>query len=388
MIRGAVARRLASSAVVLDWLPVLVVPPVLVADAALSVQGKPIGVVNVLSAFVACLPLVLRRHLSFPMLAPLLVGGVVLMLWQLHCVNTVVAIPMIALFQLALEGDRRSSLWMSLAVVPCVVVSVFPFASGFSHLTSIVVRNLVLCLLAIAAGDVIRSRRVSAQRMVETAEQETLRRVGEERLRIAREIHDLVAHAMTAINVQAGVAAHLLERDPGQAYDALRDIKQTSGDALTELRTTLDVLRDPASETPLGPTAGLRDIEQLTAGLRSAGVDIELDVEAAADVPAAVQSTAYRIVQEALTNVARHAEASSARVRVKLIPGAVTIDVMDDGAAGAPALNGSMTGNGVRGMRERAAALGGTLDAAPAPSGGWRVQARLPIEAPTGAPLA
>jgi signal transduction histidine kinase len=231
---------------------------------------------------------------------------------------------------------------MSLAVVPCAVVSVFPFATGFSHLTSIVVRNLALCL----------------------------------------------AHAMTAINVQAGVAAHLLERHPGQAYDALRHIKQTSGDALTELRTTLDVLRDPASETPLGPTAGLRDIEQLTAGLRSAGVDIELDVEAAADVPAAVQSTAYRIVQEALTNVARHAEASSARVRVKLIPGAVTIDVMDDGAAGAPALNGSMTGNGVRGMRERAAALGGTLDVAPAPSGGWRVQARLPIEAPTGAPLA
>ena len=96
--------------------------------------------------------------------------------------------------------------------------------------------------------------------------------MGEERLRIAREIHDVVAHAMTAINVQAGVAAHLLERDPGQAYDALRNIKHTSGAALTDLRSTLDVLRDPSSAAPLGPPAGLGDIAELTGGLRSAGV--------------------------------------------------------------------------------------------------------------------
>jgi signal transduction histidine kinase len=380
MIVGAVARRLASSAVVLDWLPVLLVPPVLVIDAALSAQGKPIGVINVLCAFVACLPLALRRHVSFPVLAPLLVLGVVLMLWQLHPTNTVVVIPMVALFQLALSGDRRRSLWMSVALVPCVFISVIPFASGFSHVTSIVIRNLILCLLAIAAGDVIRSRRVSEQRMVETAEQSTLRRVGEERLRIAREIHDLVAHAMTAINVQAGVAAHLLERDPGQAYDALRNIKQTSGAALTDLRSTLEVLRDPSAAAPLGPPAGLDEIEQLTGGLRSAGVDVALDVETVGDIPAAVQSTAYRIVQEALTNVARHAGASSTRVCVRRVPGAVTIEVVDDGSGAAPAANGAAPGNGLRGMRERAAAVGGTLDAAPIDSGGWRVHALLPVD--------
>jgi signal transduction histidine kinase len=388
MIRGAVARRLATSGIVIDWLPVLLVPVVLVIDAALSVHGKRIGLVNVPCAFIACTPLALRRHVSFPVLAPLLVAGVVLILWQLHPANTVVLIPMIALFQLALSGDRRRSLWMSLALVPCVVISVVPFASGFSHVTSIVIRNTALCLLAIAAGDVIRSRRVSDQRLVETAEQQTLRRVGDERLRIAREIHDLIAHAMTAINVQAGVAAHLLERDPSQAYDALRSIKQTSGEALTDLRSTLEVLRDPAADAPLGPTAGLQDIAQLTGGLRSAGVDIALDIDAPGDVPAAVQSTAYRIVQEALTNVARHADASSTRICVRRVPGAVTIDVSDDGAARVPAVNGSATGNGLRGMRERAAALGGTLEAAPAPSGGWRVQARLPIEAATGTPPA
>jgi signal transduction histidine kinase len=378
----AALQRLARSPVVHDWVPVFLVPVVLIIDAALSVEGKPIGVVNVLGAFVACLPLALRRHVTFPVLAPLVVGGVVLALWQLHPVNTVVVIPMIALFELALNGDRRRSLWMSLAVVPCVFVSVIPFASGFSHVTSIVIRNTAFVLLAIAAGDVLRSRRVSALRQVETAEQETLRRVGEERLRIAREIHDVVAHAMTAINVQAGVAAHLLERDPGQAHDALRHIKHTSGAALADLRSTLEVLRDPSAAAPLGPPAGLGDIAELTGGVRSAGVDVALTVDSAADVPAAVQSVAYRIVQEALTNVARHAAAATATVTVRRVPGAITVDVADDGT-GPPASGGETTvGNGLRGMRERAAALGGTLETGPGDGGGWRVHAWLPISAP------
>jgi signal transduction histidine kinase len=384
------ARRLCRSPVLHDWLPVLLVPIALVLDAGLSSQGKPLGVVNVLCAFVACTPLAIRRHVSFPMLAPLIVGGVILALWQLHPANTVVVIPMIAMFDLALNGDRRRSLWMSVALIPCVAVCVIPFASGFSHVASIVVRNIAFVLLAIAAGDVLRSRRVSAQRMVQTAEQATLRRVGEERLRIAREIHDVVAHAMTAINVQAGVAAHLLERDPGQAYDALRNIKHTSGAALTDLRSTLEVLRDPSAAAPLGPPAGLGDISELTGGLRAAGVTVTLDVDSAADVPAPVQSVAYRVVQEALTNVARHARASATTVRVRREPGAITIDVTDDGAAPAPAITGETLGNGVRGMRERAAALGGTLDAGPDAGGGWRVHAWLPMTTPAsgGAALA
>ena len=375
-------KRLHSSPVVLDWLPVVLVPIVLIIDAALSAQGKPIGVVNVLCAFVACLPLALRRHVTFPVLSPLIVAGVILVLWQLHPANTVVVIPMIALFELALHGDRRRSLTMSLAIVPCVVVSVIPFASGFSHVTSIVVRNTAFILLAIAAGEVIRSRRVSEVRLVQTAEQATLRRVGEERLRIAREIHDVVAHAMTAINVQAGVAAHLLEHDPDQAYNALRSIKHTSGAALTDLRSTLDVLRDPSAAAPLGPPAGLGDIAELTGGLRSAGVAITLDVDSAVDVPAPVQSVAYRIVQEALTNIARHAQASHTTVSVRRAPGAIAVDVTDDGTSAAEAITGETAGNGIRGMRERAAALGGTLEAGRTDGGGWRVHAWLPMSAP------
>jgi signal transduction histidine kinase len=356
-----------------------VVPIVLIIDAALSSLGKPISAVNVLCAFVGSTPLALRRHLTFPVLGPLIVAGVILILWQLHPANTVVVIPMIAMFELALNGDRRRSLWMSVALVPCVVVSVVPFASGFSHITSIVIRNIAFVLLAIAAGEVLRSRRVSEQRLVQTAEQQTLRRVGEERLRIAREIHDVVAHAMTAINVQAGVAAHLLEREPSQAYDALRNIKHTSGAALSDLRSTLDVLRDPSAAAPLGPPAGLGDIAELTAGLHAAGVPVTLDVDSAADVPAPVQSVAYRVVQEALTNVARHAQASAVTVSVRRVPGAITVEVTDDGPTAGV---GAAAGNGVRGMRERAAALGGTLEAGPSEGGGWRVRAWLPVSVP------
>jgi signal transduction histidine kinase len=381
MISGVMARRAVANPVVMDWLPVAMVPPILVADAAISVAGHPITIVNVLAGIVGCMPLAMRRQVPLPVLFVLVTGGIVLVLWRLHPPNTVVLIPMIALFELAKRGDRRRSLWMSVATVPCVFVSVLPFAAS-SQLISVVVRNLALCLLAIAAGDILRSRVLSAQRMAAAREEETRRRMGEERLQIAREVHDLVAHAMTAINVQAGVAAHLLERDPSQAYDALRSIKHTSGSALSDLRATLDVLRDPSQVAPLGPGAGLEDLEPLAGGLRSAGIAVDLQLDPVADVPAGVQGAGYRIVQEALTNVARHAQAARVSVSVRRVPGAVAIEVVDDGSArAAGAGNRTRAGNGVRGMVERATALGGTLEAAPAGAGGWRVHARLPLAA-------
>jgi signal transduction histidine kinase len=369
-----VAPRLARPLAPIEWLPAVVVPPVLVCDAALSSYGKPITALSVLSAFVACGPLVIRRRIPYGVLIPLLVAGIVLVLWQLHPASTVVLIPMIALFELALSGTRRRTAWMAVAVVPCVLVSVIPFAH--SDFASVFVANLSLSLLALATGEAGRSRRESEQRSAEAREQQTLLRIDEERLTIAREIHDVVAHAMTAINVQAGVAAHLLEREPRQAHGALRDIKRVSGEALGELRHTLDMLRDPDQAVPLRPGASLLDLEALAGGLRSAGVVVQLEVGAVSELPAAVHSAGYRIVQEALTNVARHAGASTARVLVGRDGDALTIEVIDDGA-GASQSNGA--GNGVRGMRERALALGGTLEAAPAADGGWQVRARLPV---------
>ena len=383
MIGWAVARRLASSELIQDWWPVVVLPPILIVDAALSTDPavKPITVISVLATVVACLPLVLRRHVSFKVLCVPITAGVALTVWQLNPHDTVSLIPMVALLELAQRGDRRRSLLMALTVVPCVLIVVIPFTNGLSDALSALGRNLGECLLAIAAGDWLRTRREAAERTAAITTEEALRRIGEERLQIAREIHDVVAHAMTAINVQAGVAAHLIDRDPGQAHDALRAIKRTSGDALNELRATLDVLRDDgrAEAAPLGPSAGLHDLEPLTAGLRDAGVEVELDVGPVADLPAPVQSTGYRIVQEALTNVARHAHASRASIHVSRGPEAVTIEVSDNGPGTSGAA--SAPGNGLRGMRERAAAVGGSVDAGRRAAGGWQVRARLPISA-------
>jgi signal transduction histidine kinase len=365
---------LARSAAVKAWWPVVVLPPLLVADAALSKEGPGITVLGVLAAVAGCLPLVWRSRLSFAVLGPLLTAGIILILSQLEPGNTVVLLPMVALIELAARGDRRRSAWIGLAVFPCVLVSVLPFADDTGELFGVVVRNLALCLLALAVGDVVRSRRETVERMIAQREEETLRRVGDERLQIARDVHDVVAHAMVAINVQAGVAAHLIERDPGQAHSALRAIKDTSGEALADLRATLGVLRGDAS-APVRPAVGLGDLDELAAGLRAAGVDVRFEIADVGDLPAAVHAAGYRIVQEALTNVLRHASASSVQVTVAREGGSVRIEVVDDGSG---AVDGDGSGNGLRGMRERAAALSGTVESGPADGGGWRVLARLP----------
>ncbi len=373
-------RRLADSELVKDWWPVIVLPPILLTDAALSSDPavKPVTPVSVLATIIACLPLVLRRHVSFAMMVVPITAAVALELWLLNPSGTIALIPMVALLECAQRVDRRRSLWMAVAVVPCVTALALVFNHGdTAHALASIGRNLGLCLLAIAAGDWLRARREASQQAADAASEQALRRIGDERLQIAHEIHDVVAHAMTAINVQAGVAAHLVDRDPAQAHDALRDIKRTSGEALDELRSTLAVLRDPSQTAPLGPSAGLDDLDPLLAGLRQAGVAVSLEVDPVADLPAAVQSTGYRIVQEALTNVARHARASRASVRVRRDPGSVTIRVCDDGDGAVPGRH--TAGNGVRGMQERAAAAGGVLVAGGRRTGGWRVEAILPV---------
>jgi signal transduction histidine kinase len=379
---GAMGKRLVRSPTVAAWWPVVVLPPLMVLDAALKTEGPGVSPLGVLAAVVACLPLVLRRRISFALLAPLITAGVVLALWALEPGNTVVLIPMVALVELAARGDRRRTLWMGLAVVPCVVVSVAPFADDTADLFSVVARNVALALLALAIGDVVRSRREAVERLLAAREEEGRRRLGEERLRIAREVHDVVAHAMVAINVQAGVAAHLVDRDPAQAHKALREIKATSGDALTELRGALGALRTGDGDAPVGPLAGLDDLDELASGLRAAGVRVELDVTDAEAVSPAVQAAGYRIVQEALTNVLRHSGAGTVRVRVAREGSSLDVEVVDDGAGASQGAGGSeSSGHGVRGMRERTDALGGTLESGPLEHGGWRVHARLPTEA-------
>jgi signal transduction histidine kinase len=182
---------------------------------------------------------------------------------------------------------------------------------------------------------------------------------------------------MVAINVQAGVAAYLVDHDTDQARESLLHIKRTSGDALADLRATLGVLRDPAQAGPVGPAAGLDDLDAVAGQLRAAGVDVTVDVDTVGMVPTAVHSASYRIVQEALTNVLRHANAETVNVVVCADDGMLTIVIADDGSSTGQPTTGS--GAGVRGMRERAEALGGTLHADPGADGGWRVEATLPL---------
>jgi signal transduction histidine kinase len=225
-------------------------------------------------------------------------------------------------------------------------------------------------------GEGIRIRRDRGLEAARTRDEEARRRASEERLRIARELHDVLAHNISLINVQAGVALHLMEERPEQARTALTAIKAASKDALGELRSVLDILRQGDEGPPRTPTAGLEHLDRLVSGATAAGIDVRVVTEGTArPLPPSVDLAAFRIVQEALTNVTRHAGHATATISLTYGDDGLTVQVDDDGHAPA---NGTRGGNGIRGMTERAAALGGRLDAGPRPGGGFRVRASLP----------
>ena len=341
----------------------------------------------------AVLPVLIRRQR--PLLA--LVAGMVTLYVVMFTVDIYQTVPfpaMVAGYSVALTSSRRTTVRVGLALIPPVVFAIVYFGHETSQLLSEVPKNLAFVAAPLLLGSAQRERRAAHAALLDRAEtaertrdEEARRRVGEERLRIARDVHDVVAHAMVAINVQAGVGAHLLDRDPERARTTLEDIKRVSGEALADLRSTIGSLRssdDESADAPILPTQGLGELDDLAAGLRSAGIDVELVVDpSSAAVPAAVAATGFRIVQEALTNVVRHAGGAEVRVRVSQEGGRLVIDVVDDGRGGVPvtATPGG-TGNGIRGMSERALAAGGALEAGPEPGGGWRVHATLPVGAP------
>jgi signal transduction histidine kinase len=244
------------------------------------------------------------------------------------------------------------------------------------------------------AGDAVRSRRAfiqaireRAERAERTREEEARRRVAEERLRIARDLHDVVAHHIALVNVQAGVAAHVMDKRPDQAKEALGHVREASRSALNELRATVGLLRqsdDP--EAPTEPAPGLSRLEELAGTFRNAGLPVEVArADADTDLPAAVDLAAYRIIQEALTNAQKHAgPGAKAEVSVVRVGSNIEVTVLDDGSDNAPepATGG---GHGLLGMRERVTALGGTLTTGPRYGRGFRVHAILPLQTRTTA---
>ncbi|AQZ71231.1 two-component sensor histidine kinase [[Actinomadura] parvosata subsp. kistnae] len=238
---------------------------------------------------------------------------------------------------------------------------------------------------SIAFGGVTRNRRAylseARQHALDallTKEEEARRRASEERLRIARELHDVLGHNISMINVQASAALHGIRKRPEEAEAALRTIKETSKETLRELRTTLGVLRQVDEDAPVAPADSLARVDALVA---ASGLKVRTDLSGPLDaLPTEVDLAAARIVREALTNVSRHSGTDQATLTITHKSGNIIVTVEDDGP-GATYDGGS--GFGIQGMRERATALGGTLEAGPRPEGGFRVTARLPLNQPT-----
>ena len=237
----------------------------------------------------------------------------------------------------------------------------------------------VLLLFMLAVAEWIRLRNQRAAALARGYAEEARRRAGEERLRIARDLHDVVAHNISVINVQANTALHVMDRQPDRARSALTTINDVSKQALVELRSILGVLRDVDEDAPLAPTAGLDHLDDLVSRANAAGLTVRLEEHGEkVPLPASVDLAAHRIIQEALTNTVRHSGATAAVVRIAYDKGAVTVEVDDVGRPDKPVrMNG--TGNGIVGMTERAHALGGRLEAGPRTGGGFRVTAWLPL---------
>jgi signal transduction histidine kinase len=249
----------------------------------------------------------------------------------------------------------------------------------------VLVQNIAIFAVAFLIGWTMQSRRQRltapeqrADALERERDEEARRAVADERLRIAQELHDVVAHSMGVIAVQAGAGAHVIDNDPAEAKRALQNISATSRSTLTEIRRLLGVLREEGDQSAAyTPAPGLDDLGRLADDITQAGVPVDLHVEGErSDVPHGVELTAYRIVQEALTNVLKHAGPATARVMVACEPGVVCVEVVDDGRGVDGRSDG--TGHGLLGMRERVAVYGGTLEAGIRSSGGFRVVARLP----------
>jgi signal transduction histidine kinase len=321
--------------------------------------------------------LLVRRRYPVPVLAVALAAALVAAALGGAAQGTPVAwFVLIAAFVNAVLFRKRAAAIASLVIG--YLVSVWPpwLIGTRGHASAVFALALLAGLITLlSAAELIRARNQRATAISHRQQEEMRRHASEERLAIARDLHDVVAHNISVINVQANTALHLMDRQPERAREALTAIHEVSRQALGELRSVLGVLRADDAGAPLVPTPGLDRLSELAAHARTAGIAVRLVAEGASrPVPASVDAAAYRIVQEALTNTVRHSGGSTATIHLRYDTDAVTIEVDDDG----PAVHPAGDGNGVAGMTERARALGGTLDAGPRPGGGFRVLARLP----------
>lgn len=280
---------------------------------------------------------------------------------------------MVALYWLAVGSDRRVTRGYTLAVAVLVGGTAL-FADTVNHSLLLKTLNPIgWVLLSAMFGNGVQLRRAYVESLQSRA-------AHAERMRIARELHDVVAHHLTLANAQAGTAAHLAATHPDQAKQILTDLTGTTATALRELKATVGLLRQASdTDTPLEPSPGLARLADLTASFASTGLTVSVTTEGEPQpLSAAVDLTAFRIVQEALTNVSKHAHTDTAHVHLAHAPDGLTLKVTDDGHPAAPAIPVTGHGFGLIGMRERAHSVGGHLHAGHRPAGGFEVTAHLP----------
>jgi len=322
--------------------------------------------------------------------------GMIAAPWGLLVTPLTVAPTVVSAYSLALNAGRRTTLAV---LVPCaaLLTVLTPFAEeDFSwEDTSRLITVAAAPLVAAVFARLTRHRRTYLAFMEERAlraersrEDEARRRVAGERVRIARELHDLVAHQITLANAQASVAAHLFDTRPAQARASLDELVKTTRQALDELRATVGLLRqDEDASAPTEPAPGLAQLPELVASFGRAGLEVSVAHEGAVrQLSPAVDLTAYRIILEALTNVTKHAGAGQARVRLTWARDLLRITVSDDGAGPRQPGPQGAPGYGLIGMQERAGALGGELTAGVRPEGGFLVTAHLPAPAADATP--
>lgn len=346
--------------------------------SALAAQGQPErqGLDAAAVALLVVGPLSMLAARRWPLLPVVVAGAAACLFVGLgYPFGPVFAAPALSLF-LAIQTGRRRGV---LALAPLLIAG-FAFAVSLDHrhaaspwLAPVIVTGWLVAVIAVA--EIVRVRRAQLAEQAQLAEAARERRLADERLRLAQELHDVLAHNISLINVQASTALHLIDQQPDRAAVALAHVKRASAEALGELRAALDVLRDGSPRTP---APGFGDLPALLDGVRAGGLDVRFESERVpTDLPGRVELAAYRITQEALTNVTRHSTARSVTVHLAGNADALTIDIVDDGSGAA--LPERTEGRGLLGMHERVAALGGEFAAGPTRSGGFRVSARLPL---------
>jgi signal transduction histidine kinase len=335
-------------------------------------------------ALLYTLPLLLRRR--FPLLAPAFVFAVHTALsfadpQALGSLDTGLLSVMLAFWVMgACNQGQQAVAGLGLGLAMLAVVAHEDVRVSYGEAAQAAVLGSLTWLAALLLAG--RARRIAhaeqrAARLEQNQEERARAAVADERARIARELHDVIAHSVSVMTVQAGAARLLLSGDPQRAVPPLLAVEETGRQALAEMRRLLGILRADADEPVLAPQPGLADVPRLAAAVREAGLPVELAVQGThRPLPAGVELAAYRILQEALTNAIKHAGAARAQVTVRYAAEAVLLEVRDDGQAAY--VDGQ--GHGLIGMRERAALYGGELAAGPLPTGGFAVRARLPIE--------